>query len=344
MDIADFRSDTVTLPSPAMRDRMAHAEVGDDVYGEDPTVNRLESYAAALLKKEAAVFVPTATMANQVAVLTHTERGDELFCDRDAHIYYYEAGAPAFLAGAMCHLLPHEGGVIEAQDLEAAIRPANIHHPRPRLLSLENTHNRAGGAAIPPAALAPVVAVARRHGLRIHLDGSRLFNAAVALGVEAADLAASADSVTVCLSKGLGAPLGSLLVGETDFVARARRYRKQLGGGMRQAGIIAAAGLYGLEHNMEGLANDHRRAAWIARQLRELETLTVTLPAHPTNMVMLDLTEPAEAVIHQAAAAGIRLGAMGTHRIRLVTHLDITDSHAERLVEFFRRRSASAAR
>jgi threonine aldolase len=335
--LIDFRSDTVTKPVPAMRAAMAAAEVGDDVYGEDPTVNRLEEYVADLLGKEAAVFVPTATMANQVAVLTHTERGDEMFCDTDAHIYYYEAGAPALWAGVMCHVLPHRAGVIRPDDLEAAIRPANIHHPRPRLLSLENTHNRAGGAAVPTAEVLPTVAVARRHGLYVHLDGSRLFNASVALGEDAKTLAAPADSVTICLSKGLGAPLGSLLAGPRDVIARARRYRKQLGGGMRQAGVVAAAGLYALTHHRERLADDHRRAARLAEELADIPGLSVDVPPHPTNMVMVDLADrDAESVMAAARAEGILLGAMGPRRIRLVTHLDVDDAAVERLVRFFR--------
>jgi threonine aldolase len=334
--VVDFRSDTVTKPTPAMRRAMAEAEVGDDVYGEDPTVNRLEAYVAELLGKEAALYVPTATMANQLAVLTHTERGDELYCDEDAHVYYYEAGAPALLAGVMCRLLPHVAGVIRPEDLEAAIRPANIHHPRPRLLSIENTHNRAGGAAIPLDAVEALAAVARRHGLVIHLDGSRLFNAAVALGEDPARLAGPASSVTICLSKGLGAPLGSLLAGPRAFIDRARRYRKQLGGGMRQAGIVAAAGLYALEHHRDRLVEDHRRARRIAEELRGIPGIRPYLPPRPTNMVMLDLDVPARDVITWAAGYGIRLGDMGSHRIRVVTHLDVDDRAVDRLVAFFR--------
>jgi threonine aldolase len=335
--MTDLRSDTVTRPSPAMRQAMADAAVGDDVYGEDPTVCELEQLAARLLGKEAALYLPTATMSNQVAVLTHTDRGDEMFCDRDAHIYYYEVGSPAMLAGVTFHTLDHREGVIAPDVLRAAIRPANVHHPRPRLLSLENTHNRAGGAALTRGQLQPLADVAHEHGLRVHLDGSRLFNAAVALGVDPAELAAVADSVTLCLSKGLGAPMGALLVGEASFIERARRYRKALGGGMRQAGIVAAGGLYGLRHNVERLAEDHRRAARLADGLRGLPGLTVMQPAVPTNMVVVDLDRPAEPVMAEGARAGILFGAMGPQRLRLVTHLDVDDAGIDAAIDFFRR-------
>ncbi|MDA8199069.1 MAG: low-specificity L-threonine aldolase [Thermaerobacter sp.] len=336
----DLRSDTVTQPTAAMRRVMAEAEVGDDGYGEDPTVNRLESEAARLLKKPAALYVPTATMANQLAVLSHTERGDEIFLDEDAHIYYYEAGAPAMLAGVTCHLLPHTSGVIDPQVLEAAIRPANVHHPRPRLLVVEDTHNRSGGAAVPGSMLAPAAAVARQHDLAVHMDGARLFNAAVALSIAPGDLAADMDSVTLCLSKGLGAPLGALLVGSAAFIDRARRYRKQLGGAMRQAGIVAAAGLYGLEYHVQRLSGDHQRAQALAAELSQLPGFRVVLPPVPTNMVMVDVLGPVDRLLRDAQAAGIRLGTVGPQRLRLVTHLDIGDADVEVVAAFFRRAAA----
>lgn len=333
---SDFRSDTVTQPTPAMREAMATAEVGDDVYGEDPTVNALEAYTAVLLDKEAAVFVPTATMSNQVAILVHTERGDELYLDQDAHIYQYEVGSPALLAGVSCRPLPHRFGVVDPEAFIDAVPPANIHRPRPRLLSIENTHNRAGGAAIAPEHLTPLIDAARERGISIHLDGSRLFNAAVALNREPAELARNADSVTICLSKGLGAPLGSLLLGSAVFVEKARRYRKALGGGMRQAGVVAAAGLFGLQHHRSGLSDDHRRAATLAQGLAGLPGLHVMMPPVPTNMVMVKMDHPVDPVIQQAQAQGIKLGAMDRRRIRLVTHLDVNDSDVERVLAFFR--------
>lgn len=340
----DLRSDTVTQPTAAMRQAMAEAVVGDDVYGEDPTVSRLELEAARLLKKAAALYVPTATMANQIALLSHTERGDEVFLDEDAHIYYYEAGAPAMLAGVTCHLLPHAAGVIDAQVLAAAIRPANMHHPRPRLLVVEDTHNRSGGSAVPASMLAPAIAVARQHDLAVHMDGARLFNAAVALSIAPSDLAADVDTVTLCLSKGLGAPLGALLVGPAALIERARRYRKQLGGGMRQAGIVAAAGLYGLEYHVQRLSQDHRRAQLLAKSLSTVPGFSVVLPPVPTNMVMVDVTGSniggMDRVLREAAAAGIGLSAVGPCRLRLVTHLDISDADIEVAVAFFRRLAA----
>lgn len=334
--MTDLRSDTVTRPTDAMRDAMARAPVGDDVYGEDPTVRDLEQYAAHLMHKEAAVYLPTATMSNQVAVLTHTQRGDELFCDQDAHVYYYEAGSPAMLAGVSAHTLTHRGGVLDPAELAEAIRPANIHHPRPRLLSLENTHNRAGGAALAPDHLAPAIAVARAHGLSVHLDGARLFNAAVALDVPPAALAAGVDSVTLCLSKGLGAPMGAVLVGSDEFIGLARRYRKALGGGMRQAGIVAAGGLYGLRHHVDRLADDHRRAAQLAAGLQSLPGVRAWQPEVPTNMVLVDVTRPAADIIAEGTQAGVLFGAMGPHRLRLVTHMDVDDAGVAEALAFFR--------
>lgn len=328
----DLRSDTVTRPTGAMREAMARAPVGDDVYGEDPTVNELQEFAASLLGKERALYLPSATMGNQVAVLAHTERGDELFCDQDAHVYGAEVGSPAMLAGVMCRTLPATGGVVPAGVLDAAIRPPNIHHPRPRLLCLENTHN---GAAIHPDRLAATVAVARARGLRVHLDGARLFNAAVALNLPARALVEPMDSVTVCLSKGLGAPMGALLAGSSEFIERALRYRKALGGGLRQAGIVAAGGLFALRHHVERLADDHRRARMLAQALSGLPGLRVQEPEVPTNMVIVDLDGPAGPVVDAGRRVGVLFGAMGPQRLRLVTHLDVDDAGILAAADFF---------
>jgi threonine aldolase len=328
----DLRSDTVTRPTGAMREAMARAPVGDDVYGEDPTVNELQEFAAALLGKERALYLPSATMSNQVAVLAHTERGDELFCDVDAHVYGAEAGSPAMLAGVMCHTLPAVGGIVAADVLEAAIRPANIHHPRPRLLTLENTHN---GAALHPDRLAATVAVARAHGLSIHLDGARLFNAAVALNLSARTLTEPVDSVTVCLSKGLGAPMGALLAGSNAFIERALRYRKALGGGLRQAGIVAAGGLFALRHHVERMADDHRRARTLASALSGLPGMRVVEAEVPTNMVMVDLDGASGPLVDQGRGVGVLFGSMGPGRLRLVTHLDVDDAGIAAAADFF---------
>ncbi len=326
--MADLRSDTVTKPTIAMREAMMQAPVGDDVYGEDPTVNRLEAMAAEMLGKEAGLFVPSGTMANQIAILAHTERGDEVFIHRDSHAYYYEGGAAAMWSGITWNLLDGIEGTPSPEVLRQAIRPQNIHHPHPKLLSLENTHNRAGGAAIDLQRLDPVISQARSEGLSVHLDGARLFNAAVALGVTAEQLADSFDSVSVCLSKGLGAPVGSLLLGTHPFIDRARIFRKWLGGGMRQAGILAAAAIYALTHHIDRLADDHARANHLARSLREMG-FAVSQPSNPTNMVMVDLPIAADQAISQLKADQVLVGAMGPQRLRLVTHLDVDDDNIE---------------
>ncbi|AEJ41517.1 L-allo-threonine aldolase [Sulfobacillus acidophilus TPY] len=333
MAVVDLRSDTVTKPSAAMRQAMAEAEVGDDVYGEDPTINRLEEQVAQLLEKPSALFMPSGTMANQVAMLSHTERGDEVFIHREAHAYFYEGGAPALWAGVTLTLLEGTEGLFDSDTLAAALRPENIHHPRPRLVWLENTHNRAGGAAFGPELMGPVMDIAHRRGLVVHVDGARLFNAAVALNVPAARLVHDADSVSVCLSKGLGAPVGSLLVGPTDFIDRARRYRKWLGGGMRQAGVLAAAGLVALTQ-IDRLAEDHERARRLAEGLRDLG-YRAWQPSVPTNMVMVDVDEDAGVLAERCRALGVLVSPMGAHRIRLVTHLDIDDCAISRALDVF---------
>lgn len=333
MRMVDLRSDTVTQPSSAMREAMAGALVGDDVYGEDPTVNRLEAQAAALLGKEAGLFVPSGTMANQVAILAHTERGDELFIHRDSHAYYYEGGGAALWAGAMLTLLDGDEGLFSADTLEQAVRPANIHHPRPRLVSLENTHNRAGGAALSSLRMDPVMDRAHALGLRVHVDGARLFNAAVALNEWPERLVSRADSVSICLSKGLGAPVGSVVVADRDFIAVARRYRKWLGGGMRQAGVLAAAGILALE-NRERLHEDHARARALFEGLREL-SYQAWQPSVPTNMVMVNTRGSAESWVNAARERGVLVGAMGESLVRLVTHLDVHDEDVTRALEVF---------
>lgn len=333
--MVDLRSDTVTRPSLAMRQAMAHAEVGDDVYGEDPTVNRLEQQSAQLLGKESGLFVPSGTMANQVAILSHTERGDELFIHRESHAYYYEGGAPALWAGAMITVMDGPEGLFSADELARAVRPPNIHHPRPRLVALENTHNRSGGAALAVERVDPVMERAHQLGLVVHVDGARLFNAAVALDLPADRLVRGADSVSICLSKGLGAPVGSVLVGSHSFIERARRYRKWLGGGMRQAGVLAAAGLLALE-NRSRLAEDHARARRLWSGLRELG-YDAWVPTIPTNMVMINTVGPADEWVREALTDGVAFGTMGERLVRLVTHLDVDDAGLDRALNTFER-------
>src|SRR6516225_1198839 len=256
--IIDLRSDTVTRPTPGMRAAMAAAEVGDDVFGDDPSVNRLQERVAALLGKEAALFVPSGTMSNQICVKVHTQPGDELLCEANCHIYNYEAGGPAVLAGVTCRTIEGDYGVLDVSQLEDKIRPVNDHLVRTRLVCLENTHNRGGGRVYPLEKIQAISTWAHANGLMMHLDGARLWNAIVATGIPAAEWGRHFDSVSVCFSKGLGAPVGSALAGSHDFITRARRIRKRFGGGMRQAGVIAAAALYALDHHIDRLAEDHR--------------------------------------------------------------------------------------
>ncbi|QIA27156.1 aminotransferase class I/II-fold pyridoxal phosphate-dependent enzyme [Thermaerobacter sp. PB12/4term] len=339
-DIIDFRSDTVTQPTPAMRRAMAQAEVGDDVYGEDPTVRRLEEVAAERLGKAAGLFFPSGTMANQAAVLAHTRRGDEVLLEEESHIYYYEVGGVALLAGCQVRPLPSRRGVLDPAVVEATIRPANIHFPPPRLLCLENTHNRWGGTVMTAEETAAVAEVAHRHGLKVHLDGARIFNAAVALGVPADRLAAPADSVMFSLSKGLGCPVGSVLVGDREFIAEARRYRKALGGGMRQAGILAAAGLVALDEMIDRLAEDHALARRLAEGLASLPGVRVDMETVQTNMVMADVSgtgRTAYQLAGELAAAGVKVNAVDAHRLRWVTHKDVGPADADRALAIFHR-------
>lgn len=322
--VIDLRSDTVSKPNEAMRRAMAEAEVGDDVFGDDPTVNRLEERAAELLGKDAAVYVPSGTMANLVSVMTHVQPGEEVLLGDQCHIFAYEVGGVARIAGALTHpLVNQEDGTLDPAAVTAAIRQPGLHAPRTALLCLENTHNRCGGEAIPPETIDALAALAHEHGLGVHLDGARVFNAAAALGVPAARIARDADSVSFCLSKGLGCPIGSLVCGSGEFVERARRNRKMLGGGMRQAGIAAAAGLYAFEHNIERLAVDHENAKHLADGLRELE---VFRPNHPTSNIVVANVLRGELNAWLAAfrEAGVLAVAFGPQRMRLVTHLNIS--------------------
>ena len=321
----DLRSDTITQPTPAMREAMAQAEVGDDVFGDDPTVAKLEKWVAEFLGKEAAVFVPSGTMANQLALRAHTQPGDEVLIDANAHIYYYESGAPAALAGVMCRCLPGLRGVFTAADMEAALRPADQHFSPTKLVCIENTHNRGGGKIWPMDGLDEVAGVSREHGLRLHLDGARLWNAAIATGVQERDYAAHFDSVSVCFSKGLGAPVGSALCGTREFIQRARRFRKMYGGGMRQAGMIAAGALYALENHRNRLAVDHANARTLAEGLARLPGLEVDPSSVETNLVFFRVrTIPAATLVRDLELAGVRVLATSADTIRAVTNLMVS--------------------
>ena len=317
----DLRSDTVTKPSRGMRSAMAAAEVGDDVYGEDPTVNRLQSSCAERLGFEAGLFVSSGTQSNLAALLTHCRRGDEYIAGLDAHTYRFEGGGAAVLGGIQPQPLPFQiDGTLALQAIEAAIKPDDFHFAKTKLVCLENTQ---GGKPIGAAYFAAVRELAHQHGLRVHLDGARLFNAAVALSVEAEQIARHCDSVSVCLSKGLGAPAGSVLCGGADFIEAARRWRKVLGGGMRQAGVLAAAGVYALAHNVARLADDHRRAEQLAAGLREIG---VCAQQH-TNMVFVSGVDAATMVAHMATA-GVRISGQ-----RWVVHLDVDDADIRRAID-----------
>ena len=330
----DLRSDTVTRPTPAMRAAMAEAEVGDDVYREDPTVIRLEEKTAALLGKEAALFVPSGTMGNQIGVRVHCQAGDEFLCDSDCHIFMYEQAAAAQLFGISARPVTAEGHLLTVAHLEDRVRPDDVHHPRTRLITLENTHNRGGGRVLPYDEVVRICAWAKGLGLARHLDGARLFNAVSASGISAADWSQHFDTISVCFSKGLGAPIGSALVGPRDKIEQARRLRKALGGGWRQAGILAAAAIYALDHNIERLADDHANAQTIAEAVRRSEGLRLDLPQVDTNIVIFRLDErqgPAEEFCHRIADRGVRMHPIARTKIRAVTHLDVSADDAAKV-------------
>jgi len=320
MKTIDLRSDTVTRPTPAMREAMARAEVGDDVYGEDPTVNRLQAVAAELLGKEAAIFVPSGTMANQLAARGLTQHGDVVLAGEGAHILRYESGAAAALSGVQIKTVGH-GGLFDADEVRAAMVPADHHYAPVTLVAMENTHNSAGGRVFPLESLKRIAAFARERGLRLHLDGARLFNAVVATGIPAATWAEPFDTVSFCLSKGLGAPVGSLVCGSSSVIDRVHRFRKMYGGGMRQAGILAAAGLHALEHHVDRLAEDHHNAQRLAAGLQRLG-LKVDPPPE-TNMVLFEV-EDTMAFLSAASTCGVLINPVAERRFRAVTHLDVT--------------------
>ncbi|HJV35719.1 low-specificity L-threonine aldolase [Geomonas sp.] len=327
MKQVDLRSDTVTRPSSAMLKAMAEAEVGDDVYGEDPTVNRLQETAAEIMGKEAALFVPSGTMSNLTALLAHCGRGDEYIAGQQAHIYRWEGGGGAIFGGVQPQPIEFEAdGTLDLNRIENAIKPPDYHHPVTRLICLENTH---GGKVLPMEYLSQVRQLADRRKLALHLDGARVFNAAVHLGVPVGEIAVNFDSVSVCLSKGLGAPVGSVLCGSGELIEKARRWRKVAGGGMRQAGILAAAGIYALRNNVERLAEDHANAERLAWGLREIQELAVT-PAQTNILFVTPSKGGADSLRHALAQEGILIG--GGETIRLVTHLDVTAADVDRTV------------
>jgi threonine aldolase len=340
MNWIDLRSDTVTQPTKAMRQAMAKAEVGDDVYGEDPTVNKLQEMAAERMGKEAGLFVPSGTMGNLAAFLAHCGRGDEVILGNKAHSFLYEAGGISALGGVHSCQLPNQpDGTLLLEDIRAAIRSGDAHQPVSRLVCLENTHNRCGGVALTAAYTRSVGELAHQRGLSLHLDGARIFNASVAQNVSAKELADPADSVTFCLSKGLSAPVGSVLCSSAEFIYKAHRIRKQLGGGMRQAGILAAAGIVALDTMIERLADDHKRARYLAQGLAFLPWLVLEPGTPYTNMIFMSLAEnfptDAKQVADELSKKGVRVGVVSERRFRLVTHYWIDDAAVDKAIVAF---------
>jgi threonine aldolase len=325
MKAIDLRSDTVTQPTEAMRKAMAAAGVGDDVYGEDPTVNRLQERAAQLTGKEAALFVTSGTMGNQAAIAASTRPGDTVLVGGDAHIFLYESGAGAALWGVQLEMIG-SGGFFSGEEVAEALHPVDVHYAPARMLAMENTHNQSGGRVFPLDQLKDAAALAHDRGLSVHLDGARLFNAAVASGIAVADWAKPFDSLTFCLSKGLGAPIGSVLCGSSDFISRAHRARKQLGGGMRQAGIVAAGGLHALEHHVDRLADDHSNARRLAKGLQNIGFKVDPFPE--TNIVIFEV-DRAEEFEEELRARGVLTLAITRERVRAVTHMDVSEADVE---------------
>jgi threonine aldolase len=340
MPYIDLRSDTVTKPSVEMRAVMALADVGDDVYGEDPTVNRLEKHVAELLHKEAALFVPSGVMSNQLALKCHTQPGDEVIVEEESHIFNFETAAAAFLSNVQLHTVKGEHGILHANQLPAAVRSSVYYNPVTRLICLENTHNKAGGTIYPLETIKEIYAFAREQKLALHLDGARLWNASVASGIAPHDYAAYFDSVSVCFSKGLGAPVGSALVGTEEFIQRARKYRKIFGGGMRQAGILAAGALYALDHNVQRLAEDHQKAKLFAETMSSIKGFAVDPKTVQTNIVIIDIAQRGEStldILTKLKENGVLLSEMGNTALRAVTHLDVSVNAIQQAAEIIQR-------
>ena len=339
MRLVDLRSDTLTRPTPSMLNAMAEAQVGDDVFGEDPSVNKLEEMAANRLGKEAALFVASGTMGNLVSLLAHCDRGDEIILGNLSHTFYFEQGGSAAVGGIHPRTVANlPDGTLKLSEIESAIRPDNIHFPLTRLIVLENTHNLCGGRPLSIGYMQAVGDIASRHGLKVHVDGARIFNAAVALGVAVDKLAANADSVSFCLSKGLGAPVGSMVCGSQEFILRARRARKVLGGGMRQAGVLAAAGIVALNEMVDRLADDHDNARRLANGLAEIPGLSIDPSLIKTDIVYFEVNREditVEELVEQLNNLGVRMLPVGPGRIRAVTHYHITSDDIDYVLGAF---------
>ena len=332
----DYRSDTVTKPTPAMLKAMMNAKLGDDVFGEDPSINELETKTASLFGMEAALFCPSGTMTNQIAIKCHTQPGDEVICDESSHVYQYEGGGIAFNSGASVKLLQGDLGRINAGQVLSAIQPDDAHRAHSSLVSLENTSNRGGGSCYELEEIKNIKTVCQQHQLALHLDGARLFNALVAKNQKPGDYGVLFDSISICLSKSLGCPVGSLLLGKNEFIKKARRVRKVFGGGMRQAGILAAAGIYALDHHIERLKEDHEHSRQLADALAGLPFVHLVLPVE-TNIIIFELTEgnPAAGLVSKLKEQNILAYAISPNRIRLVVHLDINKEMISKTIEAF---------
>jgi threonine aldolase len=332
----DLRSDTVTRPTAAMRRAMAEAEVGDDVYGEDPTVNRLERRAAEIVGKEAALFVPSGTMGNTIAVKLHTEHGQEVICDSRAHLIDFELSMTAWFSGCLIRPIETDDGILSWDRIKRCLRPGGPHMAATALIELENTHNMAGGTVYPQQAIREICEGAHDAGIKVHMDGARIFNASAATGVPVEEIAAGADTVMFCLSKGLGAPVGSMLAGTAEAIAKGRLYRKRLGGGMRQAGVLAAAGLIALEQMPKRLAEDHANARLFAERASQIDGVAVDLARVQTNIVIVDVFDvgmTASEVSARLKSEGILMNPIGPYKLRAVTHYDVSRADCERAAE-----------
>ncbi len=333
--LIDLRSDTVTKPSPEMRKAMYEAEVGDDVYKEDPTVNKLQEYVAELFGKEASLFVPSGVMANQISLKVLTSPADEIICEKDAHIFHYESGSPAALSGVQLYPVAGENGIMNAEQIEDAIRPKEAYYmPRTKVIEIENTHNRAGGVIQPLKNITEIRKLADKYKLKMHLDGARIWNASVATGIPIKEYASYFDSVSACFSKGLGAPVGSIIVGSKDFIKEAFRVRKAWGGGMRQVGILAAAALFAVKNNIERLKEDHEKARQLARAMSEMKNIEVNLETVQTNIIIFKITKiKAGTFSKKLAEKGVLISPTGKNTLRAVTHLDVSYSDIYSAIE-----------
>jgi len=335
MKIVDLRSDTVTRPTPEMYDAILNAPLGDDVLGDEPTVAKLETLAAKTVNMEAALFVPSGTMGNQIAIATHTKPGEAIIVEEEAHVIYYEVGAPAVFANVMTWTLPSNRGVMDPATVERRITSANLHTPGTTLICLENTHNRAGGTIIPLENMAEYRRIANQHGLKVHMDGARVFNASVALEVMLKEITQHVDTISICLSKGLRSPVGSVLCGPKEFIDRAKIWRKRMGGGMRQSGILAACGLVSLNKMVDRLADDHKNAQRLAIEIGKLPGLTTDPQNTPTNIVLINTEKPAEewqAMLHEK---GVWCFPVAANRLRLVTHADVDELGVDNAISVF---------